>query len=241
MRIVIKNEYFKNKTEFMFIAASLQETVCHRNKIAQLNEKLVHKVAHKMAATCREPYEDLYQIGYMGLLKAAERYDSSSGNAFSSFAIPYIQGEIQHYLRDQWQIVKPPRSSLEIKAKVRRLQKSLASLGREVQLDQIALGLGISPLQWREIDAIDGNITVSLQELLYEPVSQLDEIEPEQEILKHLANLQPLQRTAIVENFLHSTSIADIAKKQNKSQENIRACINLGLTKIRISISKETL
>jgi RNA polymerase sigma-B factor len=127
-------------------------------------------------------------------------------------------------------------------SKVRRLQKSLASLGRETQCEQIALGLGISEEKWREIDAIDSNITVSLHELIYEPTSQLDEAESEQELIsKHLANLQPLQRTAIVENFLHSTSIADIAKKQNKSQENIRAYINLGLTKIRISISKETL
>jgi RNA polymerase sigma-B factor len=226
----------------MQTAASCNQTVHYRNQIAHKNEKLVHKVVHRMTATCREPYEDLYQIGYIGLLKAAERYDSSSGNAFSSFAVPYIQGEIQHYLRDQWQVVKPPRSSLEMKAKVRRLQKSLASLGRETDALQIALGLGVSEEKWREIDAIDGNITVSLHELLYEPPFQLEEVEPEQELIsKHLANLQPLQRIAIVENFLHSTSIADIAKKQNKSQEKIRACINLGLTKIRISISKETL
>ena len=226
----------------MQTTASCNQTVHYRNQIAHENEKLVHKVVHRMAATCREPYEDLYQIGYIGLLKAVERYDSSSGNAFSSFAVPYIQGEIQHYLRDQWQVVKPPRSSLEMKAKVRRLQKSLASLGRETDALQIALGLGISEEKWREIDAIDGNITVSLHELLYEPPFQLEEVEPEQELIsKHLANLQPLQRIAIVENFLHSTSIAEIARKQNKSQENIRACINLGLTKIRISISKETL
>ncbi|MBN3875223.1 sigma-70 family RNA polymerase sigma factor [Nostoc sp. JL23] len=219
----------------------MRSPVNKRNILAEKNEKLVHRVVHRMAQVCREPYEDLYQLGYIGLLKAADRFDSGTGNAFSSFAIPYIQGEIQHFLRDQWQSVKLPRTALETKAKVRRIQRSLASLGRESDTLQIALGLGISEEKWREIDAIDSNITISLDELLHEPV-QPDEAERDEEIiLKHLVNLQPNQRVAIVEKFLHSTSIADIAKKQNKSQEKIRAYINLGLTKIRLSILKETL
>lgn len=215
--------------------------VNERNALAESNEKLVHKVVHRMAQTCREPYEDLYQLGYIGLLKAADRFDPGTGNAFSSFAIPYIQGEIQHFLRDQWQSVKLPRTALETKAKVRRIQRSLASLGREIDALQIALGLGISADKWREIEAIDSNITISLDELLHEP-AQPDEAELEEVVvLKHLVNLQPDQRMAVVENFLHSTSIADIARKQNKSQEKIRAYINLGLTKLRISILKEIL
>lgn len=211
-----------------------------RNILAQANEKLVHKVVHRMAQVCREPYEDLYQLGYIGLLKAADRFDSGTGNAFSSFAIPYIQGEIQHFLRDQWQSVKLPRTALETKAKVRRIQRSLATLGREIDALQIALGLGISEEKWREIDAIDSNITISLDELLHEPAQGVETECEEEVVLKHLVNLQPDQRMAIVENFLHSTSIADIAKKQNKTPEKIRAYINLGLTKIRLSILKET-
>lgn len=44
--------------------------VDERNLLAQLNEKLVHKVVHRMSQVCREPYEDLYQLGYIGLIKA---------------------------------------------------------------------------------------------------------------------------------------------------------------------------
>ena len=215
--------------------------VIKRNKLAQANQKLVHKVVHRMSQVCREPYEDLFQLGYIGLLKAADRFDANTGNAFSSFAIPYIQGEIQHFLRDQWQSVKPPRSALETKAKVRRLQRRLATLGRETDALQIALGLGVSEEKWRELEAMDSNLTISLDELLHEP-AQPDKAEREEElVLKHLVNLQADQRMAIVEKFLHSASIADIAKKQNKSQEKIRAYINLGLTKLRISLLKETL
>ena len=215
--------------------------VRERNSLAQSNEKLVHKIVHRMSQTCREPYEDLYQLGYMGLLKAAERFDPNTGYAFSSFAIPYIQGEIQHFLRDQWQSVKLPRTAIETKAKVRKLQRSLASLGREVEVSQIAYGLGISEDKWREIEALDSNITISLDELLHEPMqSDNDEVD-NTVVLKHLNKLQPLQRTAIVEKFFGNNSIQDIAKRQKATPEKIKAYINLGLVKLRISLAQEVL
>ncbi|MEH2201192.1 sigma-70 family RNA polymerase sigma factor [Nostoc sp.] len=220
---------------------SLAVAVKKRNTLAQSNEKLVHKVVHRMSQTCREPYDDLYQLGYIGLLKAADRFDPNTGNAFSSFAIPYIQGEIQHFLRDQWQSVKLPRTALETKAKVRRIQRSLASLGREVDALQIALGLGISADKWREIEAIDSNITISLDELLHEPASPDDEDLDEVVLFKHLVKLQTNQRVAIVEKFFTNNSIQDIARRQNATPQKVKAYINLGLNKLRISIIKESL
>ncbi|WP_445634536.1 RNA polymerase, sigma 28 subunit, FliA/WhiG subfamily protein [Nostoc sp. DSM 114161] len=215
--------------------------VRNRNDLANENAKLVHKVVHRMSRLCREPYEDLYQLGFIGLLKAADRFDPTTGNAFSSFAIPYIQGEIQHFLRDQWQSVKLPRTAIETKAKVKRLQRSLASLGRDVSTLQIALGLGISEEKWREIDALDSNVTISLDELLHEPI-QVDGSNTDEEIVvKHLNRLQASQRTAIVEKFFSNTSIQDIAKRQSCTPEKIKACINLGLVKLRISLSQEEL
>lgn len=215
--------------------------VNERNLLAQSNEKLVHKVVHRMSQVCREPYEDLYQLGYIGLIKAADRFDPATGNAFSSFAIPYIQGEIQHFLRDQWQSVKLPRTAIETKAKVRRLQRSLAVLGRVMDASQIALGLGISEEKWREIDALDSNVTISLDELLHEPMQALDEEVDDEAILKHLNRLQAKQRTAIVEKFFSNNSIQDIAKRQKATPERIKAYINLGLVKLRISLSQEEL
>ncbi|NEO27545.1 MAG: sigma-70 family RNA polymerase sigma factor, partial [Kamptonema sp. SIO4C4] len=80
-----------------------------RNKIVQLNIGLVRKEAHHWVNQCNESYEDLLQVGCLGLIRAIERFDLSKGNAFSSFAIPYIRGEIQHYLRDKVTSVRIPR------------------------------------------------------------------------------------------------------------------------------------
>ncbi len=54
--------------------------------------------------------EDLHSIGTIGLIRAVARFDASSGTAFSSLAMPFIQGEISHYLRDKIDIIKTPRN-----------------------------------------------------------------------------------------------------------------------------------
>ncbi|MHC5825368.1 MAG: sigma-70 family RNA polymerase sigma factor, partial [Nostoc sp.] len=174
----------------------------------------------------------------IGLIKACDRFVPATGNAFSSFAIPYILGEIQHYLRDQWQSIKIPRTDIETKAKVRRLHQTLVGLGRDVSVAEVALGLGITKEKWRELEAIDGNVTISLDELLHEP-AQADQDLCNIDVVKHLNKLQAAQRNAIAERFFSNISIKDIAKRQKTSPERIKASINLGLTKIKISLAKE--
>lgn len=76
------------------------------------NLKLVHFVAQKFRGlTC---YEDLVQEGTIGLIKAVKRFDLSSGNKFSVYAVPYIRGEILHFLRDKSNIVKHRRGEKPI-------------------------------------------------------------------------------------------------------------------------------
>ncbi|TAF17188.1 MAG: sigma-70 family RNA polymerase sigma factor, partial [Nostocales cyanobacterium] len=72
-----------------------------RNQLVKLNYGLVRKEVHYWSNQCQESQEDLLQVGCMGLIRAIEKFELSKGNAFSSYAIPYIRGEIQHYLRDK--------------------------------------------------------------------------------------------------------------------------------------------
>ena len=59
-----------------------------RNKLVRMNAGLVRKIAHRVSHQCAEPYEDLEQIGYLGLIRAIERFNPTQGCAFSSFAVP---------------------------------------------------------------------------------------------------------------------------------------------------------
>lgn len=123
-----------------------------RNQLVQLNFGLVRKEAHHWINQCTESYEDLLQVGCIGLIRAIERFDMSKGHAFSSFAIPYIRGEIQHYLRDKSPAVRIPRrwQALQRQAVwvIRELQ---VKLHRQPTDQEIAEALEIPLSEWQEI------------------------------------------------------------------------------------------
>ena len=54
-------------------------SVALRNQLVRLNAGLVRKIAHRISHQCSEPYEDLEQIGYIGLIRAIERFDPQPG------------------------------------------------------------------------------------------------------------------------------------------------------------------
>lgn len=123
-----------------------------RNKLVQLNFGLVRKEAHHWINQCPESYEDLLQVGSLGLIRAIERFDMAKGHAFSSFAIPYIRGEIQHYLRDKGCTVRIPRRWQTLQRQATHKTRELhASLNRTPTDLELADALEISLAEWHEI------------------------------------------------------------------------------------------
>lgn len=121
-----------------------------RNQLVKLNIGLVRKIAHRVAYQCAEPYEDLEQIGYLGLISAIERFDPTQGCAFSSFAVPYIRGEMLHFLRDRAASVKIPRRLQQISKDGQKTRQLLAEkLGRQPSDQEIADSLNVSVYEWR--------------------------------------------------------------------------------------------
>lgn len=120
--------------------------------MVELNFGLVRKEAHHWMNQCTESYEDLIQVGSIGLIHAIERFDMSKGHAFSSFAIPYIRGEIQHYLRDKSPSVRIPRrwQALQRQA-VALIRDHQQRYNRQPSDSEIAETLGISLPEWQEI------------------------------------------------------------------------------------------
>ena len=64
-------------------------------ELAEQHGGLVKSIAIRLSHVYNEEVEDLIQIGYIGLIKAAERFDESRGLAFSTYAVPMITGEIR--------------------------------------------------------------------------------------------------------------------------------------------------
>ncbi|MGJ3254501.1 MAG: RNA polymerase sigma factor SigF [Elainellaceae cyanobacterium] len=123
-----------------------------RNRLVQLNFGLVRKEAHHWINQCPENYEDLLQVGSLGLIRAIERFDMAKGHAFSSFAIPYIRGEIQHYLRDKGCTVRIPRRWQTLQRQATHKTRELhANLNRTPTDLELANALEISLAEWHEI------------------------------------------------------------------------------------------
>src|SRR3989337_1888658 len=92
-----------------------------------------------------EPFEDLLQVGTIGLLKAIDRFDSERGVEFSTYATPTIVGELKRYFRDKGWAIRIPRRLQEIGLQLSKVVPALSQdLGRSPSISEIAAKTGLS-------------------------------------------------------------------------------------------------
>jgi len=141
-----------------------------QDKLFQENYELVQIIARKFL-NWKEPYEDLVQIGSLGLIKAIKRYSKRSGHNFTSFASPTIEGEIRHYLRDKMNGFKVSRKLIELNAKVNKINEAAkVSTGKFLTPKTIAKKLKVKVARIEKAkDAIKKHNTVSFDQ----PISTL--------------------------------------------------------------------
>ena len=101
-----------------------------RQRLIELYLPLVESFARRYSRSSSD-YDDLYQVGCIGLINSIDRFDLERGEELTAFAVPNITGEIRRYLRDRGAPVKLPRRVLELRAAMSRAQPELtARLGR---------------------------------------------------------------------------------------------------------------
>ena len=129
----------------------INPTVGIRNKLVEQNIGLARSVAHKIKSMTPLPYEDIEQLAFLHLILAVERYDLTRGAAFSTFAVPLIQGRVLNFLRDESHIIRLPRRYHEILQKGKKTLKELSALGRtptKTEFFQALLEFGITQLEF---------------------------------------------------------------------------------------------
>ena len=88
--------------------------------------------------------EDLFQIGCIGFIKSIKRFDTNFEVRLSTYAVPYMIGEIKRYIRDDGPI-KVSRSIKELGVKIKELEKEyLCKKGKEITEEEIAKELKVS-------------------------------------------------------------------------------------------------
>lgn len=112
-------------------------------KLIEDNNGLIWSIVRRFSGRGYD-IEDLYQIGSIGFIKAIQRFDTSFEVRLSTYAVPYILGEIKRYIRDDGPI-KVSRSIKELNVKILELQKEYFNkYGRDITLEEISKELKIS-------------------------------------------------------------------------------------------------
>jgi RNA polymerase sigma-B factor len=202
-----------------------------RNRLVNLHTGLVRKMAHQFSHQCTEPYEDLEQIGYLGLIRAIERFNPKQGYAFSSFAVPYIRGEIMHFLRDRSGLVKIPRRWQEVYNQGQKVRKELTlALGRCPTDTELARQLNVTVQEWYDSNlaaqnrmalSLDSTIVqnidcpITLGEILPDrQASNMQQQEEDREQLQGaMSQLEEGTRSAVEFVFLKELSRKEAAKR----------------------------
>ncbi len=232
------------------IAYSRNPSIKLRNELVCLHSGLVRKVAHQIGKQCAEPYEDLQQIGYLGLIRAIERFDPQQGSAFSSFAITFIRGEMLHYLRDRSTIVRIPRRWLDLYQKGKKLRKQLmVQLGRLPKDLELARALGVSSQEWSECQlAMQNRLLISLDgtvksmtdgcltfgDILADPNYSAKQkfLEDRLELEGAMTQLEPKTKAAIEFVFLKDLSRKEAAKHIGVSPITVTRHLRKGMEQL---------
>ncbi len=210
---------------------------------------LVRRLSRRFWAS-KEPPEDLFQIGVIGLLRAIDKFDPSRGSSFASLAIPEILGSILNYLRDHGGPCKVPRALRSNMLAVRRASERLASqLGRWPTEAELAESCHLTERQVRDalefgrtVDARsldqmlggdDGDGSGTLSERLGGEDAQFDQLIDRMAIAAALDLLTPKERTIVVLKFYQDLSQTQIAERIEVSQVHVSRLQRRALAKLR--------
>lgn len=136
--------------------------------LVRSNIGLVASIAKKFLNRGYE-YEDLFQLGSIGMIKAINNFNPEFNVKFSTYAVPMIMGEIKRFLRDDG-IIKVSRNLKENSKKIKAIKERLSKeYGRDVTVEEVAKEMGISPE-----DVVLSLESTSRPGYLYETIHQDD-------------------------------------------------------------------
>ncbi|WP_328834145.1 SigB/SigF/SigG family RNA polymerase sigma factor [Streptomyces sp. NBC_00252] len=222
-----------------------------RNTLIEMNLSLVHFAARRFRNRGSGDMEDIVQVGTIGLIKAIDRFDLSREVEFTSFAIPYIVGEIKRFFRDTTWAVHVPRRLQELRADLVKSKESLTTtLGRAPTVKELAADLGLTDNQVIEgLVAANGYAAGSLDTPGGEAEADdgapkyadtVGETDPALELFEDLHTLAPLlrrlderERALIEMRFGRELTQAEIGRELNVSQMHVSRLLTRTLGKLR--------
>lgn len=219
----------------------------------QLRERLILSQRNLVTYLARrfadrgEQFEDVMQIGMVGLINALDAFDPSRGLQFSTFAIPTISGEIRRYFRDKIWGVRVPRRMQEHYVLVQNCVESLTQkFARSPTYAEIALTLQIEVEEVVEIlelghaldpQSLDEHVFGAGDETLADTIGGLDPdlqaYEQHAALQMALSRLTEHERRILELVYFEGFSQTDVARLQGVSQMHVSRLLRRALTQLR--------
>ena len=249
-----KTAWDKEKTRELFRRYKEEGDMDAREKLVMSHLNLVRFLANKFKNR-GEPLDDLVQVGYLGLLKAIDRFDPDRGLEFTTFATPTIMGEIKRHFRDKGWSVRVPRRLQELSAKVNQATDKLTvDLQRSPTVEEIAKYLGstvdevleamesssaYSSVPLEAPSGGDSDDAPSVIDRYAADDQDLDFTDDRLVIEEALRGFSPREREVIELRFLKGMTQIEIAKKLGISQVQVSRLLRRTLKKIQDKIDPE--
>jgi RNA polymerase sigma-B factor len=201
-----------------------------------------------------EHYDDLLQVGTIGLIKAIDRFDSDRGVEFSTYATPTIVGEIKRHFRDKSWAIRVPRRLQELRAAISSATAELTQdLGRSPTVAEIAAKVGVTDEEVIEglesanayttlsLDAGDssGDGAMSMMDTIGEDDEALEHVENREALKPLLEALDPREKHILTLRFFRGMTQSQIAAEIGVSQMHVSRLLNKTLAQLRERLTED--
>jgi RNA polymerase sigma-B factor len=225
-----------------------------RDHLVSLNLPLVEHCARRFRNR-GEPHEDLVQVGTIGLLKAVDRFDTTRGVEFSTYATPTVIGEIKRHFRDKGWAIRVPRRLQELRLQIGSTSAQLTqSLGRSPTPRELAEQLGCTVEEIVEAlesgsayatlsldagDSSDSGSTATMLDALGAEDEQLAHVEIRESIRPLLDALEAREKTILMLRFFRNMTQSQIAEEVGISQMHVSRLLNRTLANLRSALDQD--
>ena len=223
-----------------------------RNKLVLDYLDLAEMLAARYSARGRER-EDLRQVAYLALVKAAQCFDAGKGTSFPSYAAPTIAGELKKHLRDRCWVIRPPRRIQDLRVRMTRIVPALMQrMGRTPTEAELAVELDAGVGEIREAmtastsmqpDSIDaagsGTDDGTLSDRLVEPCRDLEGIEELIVLNQAIKRLSPDDRELLYRRYFLEETQAALGTRFGVTQMQISRRLSRVLVQLQRSLTDQ--
>ncbi|WTX00464.1 RNA polymerase sigma factor SigF [Streptomycetaceae bacterium NBC_01309] len=222
-----------------------------RSTLVELNLPLVRFAANRFRSRT-DQYEDVLQVGTIGLIKAIDRFDPHRGVEFPTYAVPTIIGEIKRFFRDTSWSVRVPRRLQELRLALAEATEEFSHKhDRAPTVVELATHLGMSVEEILEgmeaanayspasLDAhdLDDDRDNALIARLGQEDEALDGVEYREALRPLLARMPPRDRQIIMLRFFGNMTQSQIGERLGISQMHVSRLLARALARLRADLS----